>query len=61
MVKTSPFLLTIQYNLPSMSNASIVDLTVLHNSRVVEKYRPSELVSHFSETASFVRQEDTPE
>lgn len=43
MGKTSPFLLTIKYNLHSVSNARI-DLTVLHNSRAVEKYRPSELV-----------------
>lgn len=46
----TPFLLTVKYNLPSVSNARIVDLTVLHDSRVVKQYRPSELVSHFSRT-----------
>lgn len=57
MGKTSPFLLTII----SASNVRIVDLTVLHNSTVIGKHRPSELVSHFSETAYFGRQEDTLE
>jgi len=55
MGKTAPVLLTVKYNLPSVSNARIVDLTVLHNNRVVEKYRPSELVSHFSENVLWAK------